>query len=353
MLGPVIPDVVFDRDQPEVRQADDEPRKGIVGVRRTVIQNHDSRMSLGAKPFKHHARGRIRFLAEIGVDSEVLVEGIRADGVLKQCLDDAGLADAREADDSHRLVGRPDKLADALYPVLDFKFLRVLSGKDDRNAATAYQTVIVAGGCTGPSAERFPSAQRDAKPLAGPKLDAGMLSQPLRKLMTAVKLGLQVAQVLQAGDLLAHRTSSRGQRFSIWRRIVFETDNDVTTVALGQFRKDRTKLASRRHLRCNLARGHGRFLDLKPRSRARHEIAAKGLALNPAVDIKTAIRSGVGAAPPDRADRCAGLCQLGLTKSSDKLPKGLAVQLFQLLLGNVDNLVHCLAEPSCCPFTSL
>ena len=186
----------------------------------------------------------------------------------------------------------------------DIEFFCVISRQDDGNTRFADQFVIVARWYIGPPAEGLPALKWNAEYVTYPQLHTWMLSKPVREFSAAIEVGFEIAQGADLGELVADCVPSLG--CYVASGVVIEADDYVAAVAGGEVREYGPELPLRRHLACNLRRRHCRLLDLKARSGARYEIAAKFMVIDVAVDIQTAIGCRMGTGPPDGADR--GIC---------------------------------------------
>ena len=315
-------------------------------LRRAVVEHQYRRPLFGPEPFNQSGRRRNCLLAQVRVYRQVSFERVATHAGFEQRLDDSGLAHARKADNAHRFAIGSDEFPYSAYTVFDPVSACVRSRKFDRYPVPAYQLVALAWRHDGPLTERSPPFERHAKLFADPKLHAGMLPEPLRKLAAAVEFQLQVAAFPQRLDLSLHfRQAGLSRSF---RRIVPEADDDVAAVASGQFPEYRAKLALRRHFSGDPAFRHGRLLDLEPRPGPGHEVAAKAAILDTAVHIhiQTAVGSILGAAPPDRADGHSRLHEFRFAQASDQFTPVRVAQIRQLVLRNFEH-SNDINEPRC------
>ena len=121
-FGFVLANIVFDRDQAEIRRSGCLAREKVVRVDGTVVQHHDCSMTVGGEPRQHLTRRGCGVRSEVGVDGLAPIESIASGRLLEQGLNEAGLPHAGKAHDTQCLVRGSHEVSDCLYSRLNIEF---------------------------------------------------------------------------------------------------------------------------------------------------------------------------------------------------------------------------------------
>ena len=332
---PVLPNVVFDRDEADLGGRGRFGGEKVVRVDGTVVQNKDGGAVLRREPRQHGARSRNRVGAHIGVYGQACIKRIGPDGLLEQGLDEAGFSDAREPHDAQGPIRGSNQASNFFYPVYDFEGGSVSPREDDMEAGFAYQIIGIAGRSDSPTPVGLPAVERNAKRVPRPKLHARMLREPVRELAAPVELRPHVTEGTNLVELMAHSVVANRCRIS--GGIVVQADDHVAAIRGGELREDGAKPARWGHLSVDPRGRHTRLLDLKAGSRAGHEVTGKSVEFDAAVNIQAAIGSGMGTGPPDCADRRPRSAKLRLAQTRDEFAQIGVTQLPELISGDIEH----------------